>query len=159
MRAHARHMHARRSRCSRMLKCMRVRQMLGCVALPLSVRLGFPFKLTVRESTGLGALFLLEKIKSAVMRKQSNPEMLMHVFQRTSGVYIIACMHFHDEDIGQAGAEGIPHYITYNAGTGLLFLYPEVSAANRDRTRDGGVWGRCSGTSALFCPSYIRLWR
>ena len=44
-----------------------------------------------------------------------------------AGVYGILCNHYHPEDIEFPElAEGIPHFITYNAGTRVLYTYPEV---------------------------------
>ncbi|KAL1527146.1 hypothetical protein AB1Y20_015828 [Prymnesium parvum] len=48
------------------------------------------------------------------------------VFLKTEGVYIIHSNYFHPEDVDFDDAEAIPHYIVYNAGTRVLFLYPEV---------------------------------
>jgi hypothetical protein len=51
------------------------------------------------------------------------------VFAATEGIFIIGCLHFHDEDVLCSYAEGIPHYVVYHAGTRVLFLYPEVMSA------------------------------
>ena len=51
------------------------------------------------------------------------------VFAATEGIFIIGCLHFHDEDVLCSYAEGIPHYVVYHAGTRVLFLYPEVLSA------------------------------
>ena len=45
------------------------------------------------------------------------------------GFYGIFCMHYHAEDIDFECAEGIPHFISYNAGTRVLNTYPEVHSA------------------------------
>ena len=45
----------------------------------------------------------------------------------SSGVYGIYCNHYHAEDIEDfETSEGIPHFISYNAGTRVLNTYPEA---------------------------------
>ena len=52
---------------------------------------------------------------------------LQHVCFTFSGVFSIHCYHFHEEDIEYyKTSEAISHYITFNADTGYISLYPEV---------------------------------
>lgn len=75
----------------------------------------------ISECPGLGKQFRLVKdLASANMAAAE-------VFTLTEGVYILHCYYFHPEDAGIKYAEPIHHYIVYNAGTRVLFLYPEVS--------------------------------
>ena len=48
------------------------------------------------------------------------------VFLQPDGVFIIHCAVTHKEDYDWGCADTVPHYIVYNAGTRVLFLYPEV---------------------------------
>ena len=42
-------------------------------------------------------------------------------------MYGILCKHYHPEDVDfPEVSEGIPHFISYNAGTRVLCTYPEV---------------------------------
>ena len=71
------------------------------------------------------------------------------VFTMTSGIFIITCTWFHYEDWDCQYAEGIAHYIAYNAGTGLLMLYPEVIIVlDSDRQDMQGFLKK------LECPPY-----
>jgi hypothetical protein len=69
-------------------------------------------------SAGLGNLFTLRKTKKHAT--------VADIFKATTGIFMIHCMHFHKEDMGEYGAESIAHYVVYNADTRVLFLYPEV---------------------------------
>ena len=48
------------------------------------------------------------------------------VFRQSSGIFLIHCEVVHAEDFDVEDCESVPHYIVYNAGTRVLFLYPEV---------------------------------
>lgn len=66
------------------------------------------------------------------------------IFTATSGIYLIHCWHYHPEDIvmvapngtPSAEVEGISHYISYNAGTRLLQIYPEMLVLEQADVRD-----------------------
>ena len=63
--------------------------------------------------------FILRKLPARIER---TPD----VFRETSGVYIIHARHYHADDLVDTAGEHIKHYITYHAGTRLLYLYPEA---------------------------------
>ena len=50
------------------------------------------------------------------------------VFRQSSGIFLIHCevVHAEDFELEDRLTESVPHYIVYNAGTRVLFLYPEV---------------------------------
>lgn len=73
------------------------------------------------SSTGLGKHFQLVKWK-----KREQQLAASDVFKMTDGIYIIHALYYHAEDIDYKDAEAIDHYMAYNAGTRMLFLYPEV---------------------------------
>lgn len=51
----------------------------------------------------------------------------MDVFHKASGIFVIYTDHYTAEDMENPDiAEGVGHYIVYNAGTRVLFLNPEV---------------------------------
>ena len=58
------------------------------------------------------------------------------IFNLQSGVFVIHCAVTHKEDYDWEFAETVPHYIVYNAGTRVLFLYPEVVVVMDDDLRD-----------------------
>jgi hypothetical protein len=73
------------------------------------------------SSSGLGQQFFVHKLKVPAGTR------LKDVFLRPHGVYGIHCSFYHHEDIDFEFAEGIPHYMTYNADTRYLNVYPHVS--------------------------------
>ena len=50
------------------------------------------------------------------------------VFRQSYGIFLIHCevVHAEDFEVEDGLTESVPHYIVYNAGTRVLFLYPEV---------------------------------
>ena len=50
------------------------------------------------------------------------------VFRQSYGIFLIHCevVHAEDFELEDRLTESVPHYIVYNAGTRVLFLYPEV---------------------------------
>ena len=71
---------------------------------------------------GRGSAFLLRKPAARLAS-------VLDVFTTNFGCWAIFCLHYHAEDMGltsRDGAEGIGHYIFYNAGTRMLQTYPEV---------------------------------
>ena len=72
-------------------------------------------------SHGYGKFFRLCK-----WQKRDNNRRAIDVFTMKDGIYIIHTLYFHPEDVEYDDAELIHHYVTYNAGTRTLFLYPEV---------------------------------
>jgi hypothetical protein len=60
------------------------------------------------------------------LMKVPNVNACTDVFTQPRGVYIIHCRWYHHEDWEDDHAEGIDHYVTYNAGTRLLQMYPEA---------------------------------
>ena len=48
------------------------------------------------------------------------------VFRQSSGIFLIHCgvVHAEDFELEDRLTESVPHYIVYNAGTRVLFLYP-----------------------------------
>lgn len=75
----------------------------------------------MESSLGLGKNFVLAKWLKHERLAASD------VFKMTDGIYIIHSYYYHPEDEDVDDAEAINHYITYNAGTRMLFLFPEVS--------------------------------
>lgn len=75
----------------------------------------------LQSSWGYGRLFVLLKEVDGTQFDSA-----VDVFKKKEGVYIIHSLYFHQEDVGFSHAEPIHHYIVYNAGTRVLFLYPEV---------------------------------
>ena len=73
------------------------------------------------ECDGLGQLFSLVNDRNLEYMAAAD------VFKLNEGVYMLHAYYFHPEDVDVAYAEPIHHYIVYNAGTRVLFLYPEVS--------------------------------
>ena len=67
----------------------------------------------------VGQSFELHKLPARI---QCTPD----VFRETSGVYIIHARHYHEEDLVDTAGEHIEHYMTYHAGTRLLYMYPEA---------------------------------
>mmetsp|Transcript_20505 Transcript_20505/g.51180 ORF Transcript_20505/g.51180 Transcript_20505/m.51180 type:complete len:360 (+) Transcript_20505:77-1156(+) len=78
----------------------------------------------LKDSSGFGRLFILMNESS----KDHELDSAVDVFSKKEGVYIIHSYYHHPEDVGFSHAEPIHHYIVYNAGTRVLFLYPEVRA-------------------------------
>ena len=64
---------------------------------------------------------------------------LADLFCCTSGVYIIHTGVTHPEDWDVDDAELVPHYIVYNAGTRVLFLYPEVVVVQDTDLSEAGL--------------------
>jgi hypothetical protein len=94
---------------------------LGILALPPTAGYGLDFARLVERlasSTGVGKLFTLCRPKHI--------SCVAHVFQETTGCFMVHCLHYHVEDMGVHGTQSIAHYIVYNADTRVLFLYPEV---------------------------------
>ena len=60
------------------------------------------------------------------------------VFRQSSGIFLIHCevVHAEDFDVEDRLTESVPHYIVYNAGTRVLFLYPEVLVIKEEDIRD-----------------------
>lgn len=58
------------------------------------------------------------------------------VFHQPSGVYLIHCGVTHAEDYDWEFAETVPHLIVFNAGTRVLFMYPEVVVVLEEDVRD-----------------------
>lgn len=75
----------------------------------------------LQESLGVGKNFVLAKWLKHERLAASD------VFKMTDGIYIIHSYYYHPEDEDVDYAEAINHYVTYNAGTRMLFLFPEVS--------------------------------
>jgi len=69
---------------------------------------------------GLGRAFELRLVRSL--------DKACDVFLRTWGVYVVHTLYYdaRDIDVIDTYGEGIHHYATYNAGTKLLQLNPEV---------------------------------
>lgn len=91
--------------------------------MPLDTKGGLSFKNlneVLKGSEGLGRNFILTKWLKRERLAASD------VFKMTDGIYIIHSYYYHPEDVDVEGAEAINHYITYNAGTRMLFLFPEV---------------------------------
>ena len=78
------------------------------------------FKMT----QGLGSLFFLTISPILTTTFFS----VRDVFSLPHGVFMIHCWIYHWEDVDFEYAEGVSHYITYNADTRCLTLYPEVCA-------------------------------
>ena len=61
------------------------------------------------------------------------------VFRQSSGIFLIHCEVVHAEDYeleDDQHTESVPHYIVYNAGTRVLFLYPEVLVIKDEDIQD-----------------------
>ena len=69
--------------------------------------------------------FRLQKPKQAGL---TTPD----VFLQNSGVYLISTAVTHKEDWDCEYADGVPHYVVYNAGTRVLFANPEVLVLTDD---------------------------
>ena len=74
-------------------------------------------------SGGLGRVFELRQVRPL--------ERACDVFLRTWGVYLLHTLYYDARDVEYIDAandfvEGIHHYATYNAGTKLLQLNPEI---------------------------------
>ena len=81
--------------------------------------------------------------------------LLMGIFLRTEGVYVIHCELYHEEDVGFEHAETVSHYITFNAGTGALYLYPEVLVVTNDDREDlVGFFGTLEQAPFLLKMNY-----
>ena len=59
------------------------------------------------------------------LRRCRHLERASDIFLQDAGVFLISCDWYHVEDCDWELAEGVPHYAAYNAGTGLLCMYPE----------------------------------
>ena len=69
---------------------------------------------------GKARLFTLVNDKSYYERAATD------VFTLQEGVWLMHSYYFHPEDAEYDDAEPIHHCVVYNAGTRVLFLYPEV---------------------------------
>ena len=60
------------------------------------------------------------------------------VFRQSSGIFLIHCevVHAEDFELEDRLTESVPHYIVYNAGTRVLFLYPEVLVIKDEDIQD-----------------------
>ena len=58
------------------------------------------------------------------------------VFRQSLGIFLIHCEVVHAEDFDVEDCESVPHYIVYNAGTRVLFLYPEVLVIKDEDIQD-----------------------
>lgn len=84
-------------------------------------------QLLLHRSTGLGRLFELRKLdKSSDNQLRSSAD----VFSFEEGVYVIHAYWFIAEVCGlpreEVEGEQVDHYIVYNAGRRVLYIYPEV---------------------------------
>ena len=78
---------------------------------------------------------------------------LEDVFTQKIGVFCIECKHYHAEDIDHPDeSEGIPHYVMLNAGTGMLYTYPEMLVLTDDDRRDLDTFFK-----QLKAPPYLLL--
>lgn len=94
----------------------------GIPAVDPAKREGYSFHMinkVLQQSSGYGRLFLLINDCDA-------SDSAVDVFRKKEGVYLIHSYYFHKEDVDFPHAEPVHHYIVYNAGTRVLFLYPEV---------------------------------
>lgn len=101
--------------------------MLVCAAgipkMKVSAKSGLSFtdlNEMLANSERLGQLFSLVKWSKKTKLAASD------VFTMKDGIYIVHSYYYHSDDIDFKYAEAIDHYIVYNAGTRVLFLYPEV---------------------------------
>ena len=93
--------------------------------MPLDVKGGLCFanlNEMLQASEGFGRNFILTKWLKRERLAASD------VFKMTDGINIIHTYYYHPGDVDVEDAEAINHYITYNAGTRMLFLFPEVRA-------------------------------
>lgn len=83
------------------------------------------------------------------LMKVPNVTACTDVFKQPSGVYIIHCRWYHHEEWDWEHAEGIDHYVTYNAGTRLLQMYPEAMVLDQ-----ADVDNKPALLEALAAPPY-----
>ena len=81
-----------------------------------------------------------------------SPGPLPNLFCCTSGVYIIHAGVTHPEDWDVEYAEVATHYVVYNAGTRVLFLYPEVIVV---QDADVSAAGLPEFVERLRAPPYL----
>lgn len=78
------------------------------------------------NSTGLGRMFELRRFDKIGNKMLSAAD----VFNFDQGVYVIHAFWFIAEvcdlPYDQLGGEAVDHYVVYNAGRRVLFIYPEV---------------------------------
>ena len=72
------------------------------------------------------------------------------VFLQTRGIYLIHAYVTHEEDYEWDDVELIDHLIVYNAGTRVLFLYPEVVVLKQEDLEDIGTF-----VASLREPPYL----
>ena len=78
---------------------------------------------------------------------------LEDLFTQKIGVFAIQCAHYHAEDIDYPDeSEGIPHYIMLNAGTGLMYTYPEMLVLTDEDRHDLDAF-----FEQLKAPPYLLL--
>lgn len=100
-------------------------QVLGVKPLPPTANKNLPFSVMnarFASSELLGSLFFWKKPYRGSEARTS----LRDLFYRTHGVFGIHCKVYHREDVDFEFAEGIPHYMTFNADTRYLNIYPHV---------------------------------
>lgn len=94
-------------------------------------------RLRMGPASSLGHSFILKKPPSRIVSVEDV------MLREQSGVFAIDCMHYDAEDMQyvkegttQEEVEGIPHYVMFNAGTSVLYTYPEalvITAVDRER--------------------------
>ena len=72
------------------------------------------------------------------------------VFRKSAGIFFISAAVFHAEDVDFDGAESIKHYIVYNAGTRVLYLYPEVLVLHQNDVDNVDIF-----LKTLLAPPYL----
>ena len=88
-------------------------------------------RLHMGPDESLGKLFFLRKPIAPMVT------VVQDLFVERSGVFAIHCEHYHEEDIDYPEqSEGIPHYVMLNAGTGVLYTYPETLVLEDEDRRD-----------------------
>ena len=101
-----------------------VPQELGLDAMPIFIDMKLDFKKLnerLHACTFLGSFFRLVKLKGVDPRFT-----VRDLFSLRDGVYVIHAWVYHPDDCDCEYAEGVPHYVVWNAGTRLLNLLPEL---------------------------------
>ena len=105
--------------------------------------LGSLFIWTKMDTTWtLSDIFLSDEGAQAASRPAPLITSLISSVSPHTGVFGISCELFHHEDVDHSDAEGVPHYVSFNAGTGLLHLYPDVMIVLQEDRDNLGVFFR-----------------